>query len=49
MFEFNSMYGEGYGELGPAIIRHWSFLSDSTPEEEVERALALFRSLQVTS
>jgi len=46
MFEFNSSFGEDYSTLGPAIARQWAFLTESTPEEEAEKVVKIFHSLQ---
>nr|GAT42525.1 FAD/NAD(P)-binding domain-containing protein [Mycena chlorophos] len=39
MFELNSSYRERLDDLGPAIARQWSFLADTTPDDEAKRAL----------
>ncbi|KAK7005713.1 RNA helicase [Favolaschia claudopus] len=46
MFEFNSAFAEEYGPLGPAIGRQWDFLTESTPEGEVAKAVGILRSLE---
>ncbi|KAJ7163621.1 FAD/NAD-P-binding domain-containing protein [Mycena crocata] len=46
MYEFNSSFAEEYDTLGPAIERQWSFLTQSTPESEAEKALGIFRGLE---
>ncbi|CAL1707173.1 unnamed protein product [Somion occarium] len=47
MYEFNSIFQDNYTSLGPAIDAQWSWLWESTPEEEVERALKRMRGLGV--
>lgn len=47
MYEFNSSFAEEYSTLGPAIERQWSFLTQSTPEGEAEKAVGILRSLEV--
>ncbi|KAJ6596645.1 FAD/NAD(P)-binding domain-containing protein [Mycena sp. CBHHK59/15] len=42
MYEFNSQYVEEYPLLGIAIERQWNFLTETTPEEEAEKALGIF-------
>ncbi|KAI0070639.1 FAD/NAD(P)-binding domain-containing protein [Panus rudis PR-1116 ss-1] len=39
MYEFNSIYGEDYNELGHRLDAQWSWLWWRTPEEEAERAV----------
>jgi len=40
MYEFNGPDGDDYANLGPAIQRQWDWVWASTPEEDVENALA---------
>ncbi|CAL1707168.1 unnamed protein product [Somion occarium] len=47
MYEFNSIFKDKYTSLGPAIDAQWSWSMESTPEEEVERALKRMRGLEV--
>ena len=44
MYEFNGPQGEDYNILGPAIQGQWDWIRASTPEEDVERALAWMQS-----
>ncbi|KII92414.1 hypothetical protein PLICRDRAFT_103799 [Plicaturopsis crispa FD-325 SS-3] len=37
-YEFNSVFGEDYASLGPAIQRQWDWVWKTTPEEDVDRA-----------
>lgn len=45
MYEFNSAFQEDYKTLGPAIQRQWSFLTESTPEGEAEKAVGILRGI----
>lgn len=43
MYEFNSEFGEEYATLGPAIEHQWSWVWQTTPEQDCERALDSMR------
>ncbi|KAJ7772572.1 FAD/NAD-P-binding domain-containing protein [Mycena maculata] len=45
MYEFNSPFAEKYETLGPAIKGQWSFLTASTPEGEVDKAMGIFQGI----
>lgn len=42
-YEFDSPCGEDYDLLGSAIERQWDWIGATRPEEEVERAITLFK------
>ncbi|TFK44427.1 FAD/NAD-P-binding domain-containing protein [Crucibulum laeve] len=44
MYEFNSSLGEKYESLGPAIQRQWDWISSTSVEDDVVRALHLFKT-----
>jgi len=43
MYEFNGPHEDDYAKLGPAIQSQWDWIWASTPEEDVEKALAWMR------
>ncbi|KAK7472656.1 hypothetical protein VKT23_000769 [Stygiomarasmius scandens] len=45
MYEFNSDMGDNYEILGPAIEKQWHWIGETTPEEEVARAMEYYREL----
>jgi len=45
MYEFNSDMGDNYEILGPAIEKQWHWITETTPEEEVARAMEYYREL----
>lgn len=45
MYEFDSVYGEEYGILGPAIQAQWNWISATTVEQDVGAAMEYFMQI----
>ncbi|KLO14628.1 FAD/NAD-binding domain-containing protein [Schizopora paradoxa] len=39
MYEFNSEFGQDFEQLGPAIQKQWDWIWESSPEEDVQKAI----------
>ncbi len=46
MYEFNSVHGENYEVLGPAIERQWDWVRSPDPVQQLDEALSCLASDQ---